>query len=346
MRARCARRVGGLRGPEARRYNARALSRPVEDDGRARARSLQERLRGVLLPFPTPFDAGGGVDARALRENIELWNRTGVAGYVALGSTGERVHLDAGERAALVETARGCVPAEMTFVVGVGEQGTRGTIEECGLAARSGADALLVLTPHFYKGSMTQAALASHFERVADSSRAPVILYNIPQNTGVALAPETVARLSAHENIAGIKDSSGDVVNHFEMLRLVGDGREDFALLTGHAGVFYASLGAGARGGVLAAACVMPRLCVEIYEAARAGDHARARESQRRLAPVASAVTVRFGIGGLKYALDLQGFRGGTVRAPLSPPGEDARREIARLLEEAGRRADNDAANV
>jgi 4-hydroxy-2-oxoglutarate aldolase len=335
-----------LRGPEARRYNARALSRPLEDDGRARARSLHERLRGVMLPFPTPFDAGGGVDARAVRENIGLWNRAGVAGYVALGSTGERVHLDAGERAALVETARSCVPAEMPFVVGVGEQGTRGTIEECRLAARQGADAVLVLTPHFYKGALTQAALASHFERAADSSPAPVVLYNIPQNTGVALAPETVARLCAHENIAGIKDSSGDVANFVEMIRLVGERAEEFALLTGHAGVFSASLAAGAAGGILAAACVMPRLCVEIYEAARAGDHARARESQRRLAPVASAVTVRFGIGGLKYALDLLGFRGGAVRAPLSPPGEEARREIARLLEEAGGGADNVAADV
>src|SRR5205085_12661170 len=166
---------------------------------------MHERLRGVLLPFPTPFAEDGGVDASALRRNIELWNHTGVAGYVALGSTGERVHLDERERARVVEVARECVPRETAFVVGVGAQGTRGTIEECRRAAGQGADAVLVLTPHFYKGAMTQSALASHFETVADSSHAPVILYNIPQNTGVALAPETVARLSAHEHIAGIK---------------------------------------------------------------------------------------------------------------------------------------------
>ncbi len=164
----------------------------------------------MLLPFTTPFGADGEVDAAALVRNIGLWNETGVAGYVALGSTGERVHLDERERARVVEAARECVPREMPFVVGVGEQGTRGTIEECRRAARQGADAVLVLTPHFYKGAMSQGALASHFERVADSSHAPVILYNIPQNTGVALAPETVARLGAHENVAGIKDSSGD----------------------------------------------------------------------------------------------------------------------------------------
>lgn len=303
-------------------------------------------LSGVLLPFTTPFDADESVDLKALRANLSRWNASGVAGFVALGSTGERFHLDAGERAAVVETARECVPREMSFVVGVGEQGTRGTIEECKLAARQGADAVLVLTPHFYKGAMTQAALASHFETVADSSHVPVILYNIPQNTGVALAPETVARLSEHTNVAGIKDSSGDVANFVEMIRLVGARSEEFALLTGHAGVFHASLASGAVGGILAAGCVLPRLCVEIYEAARAGDYKRAQELQRRLAPVARAVTVRFGIGGLKYALDLLGYAGGPVRAPLAAPAEDARREIARLLEEAGARADNVAAGV
>jgi 4-hydroxy-2-oxoglutarate aldolase len=303
-------------------------------------------LSGVLLPFTTPFDEDESVDLKALRSNLARWNASGVAGFVALGSTGERVHLDARERAAVVETARECVPREKSFVVGVGEQGTRGTIEECRVAARQGADAVLVLTPHFYKGAMTQAALASHFEVVADSSPAPVILYNIPQNTGVALAPETVARLSEHANIAGIKDSSGDVANFVEMIRLVGCGAKEFDLLTGHAGVFYASLASGAVGGILAAGCALPRLCVEIYEAARAGEHERARELQRRLAPAARAVTVRFGVGGLKYALDLLGYVGGPVRAPLASPDEDARREIARLLDEVGERADNTAANV
>lgn len=303
-------------------------------------------IKGVLLPFTTPFDADESVDLKALRANLARWNAAGVAGYVALGSTGERMHLDAGERASVIETARECVPREMSFVVGVGEQGTRGTVEECKLAARQGADAVLVLTPHFYKGAMTQAALASHFEAVADSSNVPVILYNIPQNTGVALAPETVARLAEHNNIKGIKDSSGDVANFVEMIRLVGGGAEEFDLLTGHAGVFYASLASGAVGGILAAGCVLPRLCVEIYEAARAGEHARARELQRRLAPVARAVTTRFGIGGLKYALDLLGHVGGTVRAPLASPDDEGRREIARLLDEVGEQTDNTAANV
>ena len=223
----------------------------------------------MLLPFTTPFDESGDVDAASLRENLTRWNETGVAGYVALGSTGERAHLDERERMEVVETARGCVPRELAFIVGVGEQGTRGTIAEARRAADAGADALLVLTPHFYRAAMSQEALADHFSAVADASPAPVVLYNIPQNTGVALAPETVAGLSKHANIVGLKDSSGDLVNLSETLRLAGDGRDDFAVTVGHAGVFYASLCAGARGAILAAGCAAPRLCVQIFEAFR-----------------------------------------------------------------------------
>jgi 4-hydroxy-2-oxoglutarate aldolase len=296
---------------------------------------LVERLRGVLLPFTTPFGAGGEVDAAALGANIEKWNETGVAGYVALGSTGERAHLDERERMLIVEAARGRVPRGLAFVVGVGEQSTRATIAEARRVAGAGAEALLILTPHFYRAAMSQEALTDHFNAVADASTVPVVLYNIPQNTGVAIAPETVARLSEHTNICGIKDSSGDVLNFSETLRLAGGCREDFAVLTGHAGVFYASLCAGACGAILAAGCAVPRLCVAIYDAFVAGDHARTLELQRRLAPLARAVTTRYGIGGLKAALDLAGYGGGAVRAPLRAPGEGARAEIARLLEEA-----------
>lgn len=293
------------------------------------------KLRGILIPFPTPFGHEGEPDASSIRFNIERWNTTGVTGYVALGSTGERVHLDERERMAVVEAARACVPDVLVFVVGVSEQSTHLASNEAKRVAAAGADAVLALTPHFYRGAMTQDALRGHFATVADASPVPVILYNIPQNTGVAIAPETVALLSEHENIVGIKDSSGDMVNLVEMLRLVGDRREDFTVLTGHAGVFYASLCAGVRGAILAAGCVAPRLCVEIYEAFRTGDHKRAGELQRRLAPVARAVTTRYGIGGLKAALDMLGYAGGLPRSPLRSPDSDARAEIARLLEES-----------
>jgi 4-hydroxy-2-oxoglutarate aldolase len=285
----------------------------------------------VLLPFPTPFDARGELDLAALRANLSRWNTTGVAGYVALGSTGERVHLDEAEVLKVVETARDAVPREMIFVVGVGQQSTRETIKEARRAAAAGADAVLVITPHFYRAAMTQAALADHYERAADESPAPVVVYSIPQNTGVTLAPETVARLSKHGNIVGLKESSGDVVAFVEMLRVVG---EDFAMLTGHGSALHAALSSGARGAILAVACCAPRTALAVTRAVAAGNHARARTLQRRLIPLARAVTTRFGVGGLKVALDAAGYRGGTVRAPLSMPDDAARAEIARLVAE------------
>lgn len=284
----------------------------------------------MLLPFTTPFDAAGAIDAAALRANIERWNETGIGGYVALGSTGERVHLDEREYAFVIETARACVPREMTFIAGAGQQSTQATIKEVRLAARAGADAVLIITPNFYRAAMNPATLYKHYMTVADASPVPLVLYSIPQNTGIALAPETVARLSEHENIHGIKDSSGEMVGFTETLRLV---RDDFAVLTGHAAVFYPSLAAGAHGAILAAACAAPRLAVAIARAYDAGEHALALRLQRKLAPLARAVTTLYGVGGLKVALELSGYAGGHVRAPLEMPDDDARREIGRLLD-------------
>jgi 4-hydroxy-2-oxoglutarate aldolase len=308
---------------------------PQDEQDFAPGERLRRKLRGIQIPFTTPFDADGEVDARGVRANIERWNVTGVSGYVALGSTGERVHLDERERVLLVEAAREAVPSGLAFVVGVGEQGTRATIFEAQRAAKAGADAVLVLTPHFYRGAMTADALSEHFVAVADASPVPVLLYNIPQNTGIMLAPETIARLALHENIAGVKDSSGEVLALTETLSLACDARKDFVVMTGHGGALYAALCAGVRSAILAVACVAPELCVAVYEAIEAGEYERARAMQVRLSPLARAVTTRYGIGGLKAALDLLGYAGGRVRAPLRSPVEEARRDIARLLEEA-----------
>lgn len=295
------------------------------------ARFSSEKLRGILLPFPTAFDNDGEIDAHALRSNIERWNATGVAGYVALGSTGERVHLDEREYIKVIDLSRERISEEMLFIVGAGQQSTRATANEVRRVAEAGADAVLLITPHFYRGAMTQSALYSYYMAVADGAPVPVLLYSMPDLTGIAIAPETIARLAEHENIIGVKDSSGDIINFAETVRLVPQG---FAVLTGSGPLLYAALCAGAAGAILAVGCVAPKLAVNIYGAVKAGEHARAREWQQRLTPLALAVTKRYGIGGLKAALDLIGYNGGYVRAPLQDANEEARRDIARLLEE------------
>jgi 4-hydroxy-2-oxoglutarate aldolase len=288
-------------------------------------------LRGILLPFVTPFLASGDVDDKSLRENIRKWNTTGIVGQVVLGSTGERVNLDEREYLSVIVAAREEVSDGLTLVVGAGQQSTRGTIKEIRRVASSvPVDAFLVITPYFYKPSITQEALVRHYQHVADESPAPVILYSMPALTGIKIEPETAARLSEHENIIGIKDSSADVAALRETIKLV---RKDFAVLTGNGTVLCEALAAGAIGGILAVGCVAPSLCLAIFRAVMSGDNETAVRLQSGLTPLAQAVTTRFGIGGLKAGLDLQGYVGGAVRAPLHAPDDEAREEIRRCLE-------------
>ena len=148
----------------------------------------------------------------------------------------------------------------------------------------------------------------------------------MPPLTGIKIEPETVARLSEHANIIGVKDSSNDVAGFTKTVSLC---PSDFAVMTGNGTVLLDALRAGATGAILAVGCVVPEVCIEIY---RTFKEERAVSLQSKLTPLAAAVTTRFGIGGLKAALDLAGFRGGSVRAPLRAPDENARTELAQLL--------------
>lgn len=288
-----------------------------------------EQLRGILLPLTTVFTNGDEIDAAKLRENISKWNKTGICGYVMLGSTGERVHLDEREYLHVIETSRAGVPNDFAFIVGAGQQSTAGTIKEIRKAAQLGADAVLVITPHYYRSAITQDTLVRYYTAVADASPVPLLLYSMPALTGIKIEPETIARLSKHPNIAGVKDSSNDVAGFCETVRLCPD---DFAVMTGNGTVLLDALRAGATGGILAVGCVAPEMCVEIFRAFHAGDLDHASALQAKLTPLATAVTTRFGIGGLKTALDMAGYHGGPVRAPLQMPDENARREILELL--------------
>ena len=288
-----------------------------------------DKLRGILLPTTTPFDADGQILSDAIRENLRAWSTKGVAGFVVLGSTGERVHLDEREYLQVIETSRAAVSSDFAFIAGAGQQSIVGTINEIKKAAQAGADAVLVITPHYYRSAINQETLLGYYTAVADASPVPLLLYSMPALTGVKIEPETIARLSEHPNIAGVKDSSNDLAGFSETVRLCPDG---FAVMTGNGTVLLDALRAGATGGILAVGCVVPEVCVEIYRAFKAGETDRASALQSTLTPLATAVTTKFGIGGLKSALDMAGYHGGFVRGPLRMPDESAHREILDLL--------------
>lgn len=268
----------------------------------------------------TPF-SDGGVDSRAIRSNVERWLRAGCGGVVALGSNGEAPLLDESESDRVIGSARDAVPSDRTFIAGTGRESTAGTIDASRRAAALGADAVLVRTPSYFRSRMTHDALVAHYIAVADACPVPVLLYNYPAVTGVNLAPETVGTLARHANIAGIKETGSDTA---QVAAFVAATAAGFRVVAGSAPTFYPSLCVGAAGGILAVACVVPELCVQLLEHFRAGRHEAAREVQRRITPLARLVTTTYGVPGLKAALDLAGYSGGEPRAPLQPAGAPA----------------------
>ncbi len=287
---------------------------------------MSTRIRGIFPPIPTLFDASGKVDRRGIADNMRRWMTTELSGVLALGSNGEAALLDDDESDSVVEVVRDAMPSERVLLVGVGRESTRLTIGAAKRAARLGADAVLVRTPFFYKSQMTTEALYAHFHSVADASPVPVLLYNMPAVTGVTLALPLVSRLAEHGNIAGIKETSPDLerLGQFAGLR-----QDRFVVMCGCAPVVYPALVSGAAGAILAVANVLPEACLALAEHVKAGRHAEALDIQRRITPLAQLVTTVHGVTGLKVALELAGYIGGPVRAPLLAASSRVRDEIS-----------------
>jgi 4-hydroxy-2-oxoglutarate aldolase len=286
------------------------------------------KLTGVLPPITTPFE-NGKLASTKLKMNFQKWNQTGLSGYLALGSNGEAVYLNEKEKIKVVEVSRESIPKSKIMLVGTGMESTQETILFTNQMAKIGADCALVVTPSYFKGSMKPQILYDHFIAVAESSRIGILIYNVPQFTGINLDPEVVAKLSEHSNILGIKDSSGNIGQLSEIINL---SQKGFAVFVGSAPVFYPALCIGAVGGILAVANVVPQECVQIQNLFNRGKMNEARLLQSRLTPLAKAVTTKYGIGGLKMAMDLAGYFGGNPRLPLKRPGEEVEEELKRLL--------------
>jgi 4-hydroxy-2-oxoglutarate aldolase len=286
-------------------------------------------LHGIFPPVTTPFGPDGAVALGRLRENLARYNRTGLAGYVLNGSTSESVLLRWEEVYRIWETAKEAAAPGKTMIAGTGAESTAETIEHTNRAASLGYDAALVRTPSFYKPAMTENTLAEHYLRVADAARIPILIYSVPIFTHIQVEAPLVERLAQHRNVIGMKDSSGDMPGVAKIIAAV---PKTFRVLVGSAATLYQSLEIGAIGAILALACAFPELCVEIYEASRAGDSARAQALAQKLLAPARMLGAQHGIAGLKYALDRLGFYGGPPRGPLLPADEAARREIDAML--------------
>ena len=290
-------------------------------------------IAGIYPPVPTFFDEREDLDLPTLREHLRRLKAAGIANVVALGSNGEAVHLSLDERQQVIATAREAMGTEAQVLAGVGENSTRATIELCHLAAEASADVALVLPPHHYRPRMDGFALRAHYLAVADASPLPLMIYNMPANAaGIDLDAETVIALSAHPNIIGLKDSSGNVA---KMAQIASDAREGFIVLAGSAGFLLPALAVGARGAVAALANIAPRECLLLVELWQEGKLEEARALQARLIPVNTAVTAGYGVAGLKAALEFVAHYGGAPRRPLAPLNEGERVRLRGLLAEA-----------
>ena len=286
------------------------------------------KLKGVMPPIATPFE-DGDVALGRLKENLQRWNQTNLSGYLVLGSNGEAVSLNEREKLSIVEASRAVIPSSKIMLVGTGLESTQETSRFTNQVAHMGADYALVITPSFFKGSMKPEILYDYFIAVAESAEIEILIYNVPKFTSINMEPELVAKLSEHTNIIGIKDSSGNIGQLSEIVHLCEKG---FAVFTGSAPVFFPALCVGAVGGILAATNIVPQAFCQIHSLYVAGKLDEARELQNLLTPLAKAVTVKYGIGGLKVAMDAVGYFGGHPRPPLKRPDQEAEKALKHLI--------------
>lgn len=289
-------------------------------------------FHGVFTPIVTSFDDHGNVAHDKMASNLERWNQTGLRGYVVLGSNGEWVFLNEQERLEVLRTARQAIPRHKLMIAGTASESTLNTIVMTEQAADIGADAAIIVNPSYYKSQMTTPVLANHYRTVADKSPIPIMIYNLPPATGMDLAADLLVELSQHPNIVAVKDTGGNMPKMADTVR-----RADpaFQVLAGSASFFYPSLAFGVAGGILALGNIAPDESVALYRLFNERELDRGRELHLRMLPVNMAVTSRFGVSGLKAAMDMLGYYGGPPRLPLVPLDEPRRRELENILHQA-----------
>jgi len=292
---------------------------------------VRTEIKGIFPPITTPFK-NGQIAYDELASNVRRWNRTGINGFVVLGSNGEYVYLSEDEKRKVVDTVVQSSSADMPVIVGSGSESTQETIRSTKIYADLGANAALVVTPHYFGGKMSSIALENHFAQVADKVPIPIMIYSVPKFTHLEVTADSIIRLSKHPNIIGIKESSGNVGFLGELINRVD---VNFNLVVGTASALFGALTLGCVGGILALANLAPEKCVEIFRLVEKGDAKAAKKLQLKMIPVNKAVTTTYGISGLKAAMDLLGYFGGAPRLPLLPISQKDRSRIEEILQQA-----------
>ncbi len=290
---------------------------------------MADLLKGIYPPLTTPFESEE-VSYEKFIGNILKYEKKMLAGYVLFGSNGESAFLTAEEKLQLIRSAR--KQTNRILIAGTGLDSIKETITLTNDAAEAGANFALIITPSFFKTEMKHHTLLNYYTKVADSVMIPVILYNVPKFTTVNLEVETVIELSSHPNIVALKDSTEIPSRIPEISANVSP---DFRMIVGTASVLYTALLSGASAGILALANIAPDECIQIFNLIRERNFEKALEIQNRMIPVNKAVTAKYGVAGLKAAMDLVGYFGGLPRLPLEPLSEAQLIELKIILKKA-----------
>ncbi len=288
-------------------------------------------LEGIIPPLPTSFDHHEELLPGKMQQNIKRLADYGLAGFLVLGSNGEQVNLTEKERRMVCEKSREAIPDGKVMLAGTGCQSTRATIRASRDAARAGADGVLVLNPSYYRGLMSREALVAHYRKVADASEVPVVVYNMPANSGLDMDAQTITEIAVHDNIVGLKDSAGNLV---KMGTIIQQAPHGFQVMAGSAGFLLPALSIGATGGILALANIAPAACLAVRQRFLEGRIEEARRIQLEMIPLNTAVTRQWGVPALKEAMDYMGLYGGPSRSPLMAVSSETRECLHHMLNE------------
>ena len=289
--------------------------------------------RGIIIPVVTPTDSRGNLDEAAYRRLIGYFAENGVHGIFPFGTTGEFYAFSNDTYRRMLEITREAAPPSMQVYAGANHITTQGAVELARIAESVVVDALSVLTPMFI--SQTQEELIAYYRTIAASTSLPVILYNNRPKTNVHIEPRTLATLAQIPNIVGVKDSTGDMTNTEEYIRLTRH-LPGFHVLMGRDTLIYAGLCYGAAGAIASCANVAPALSVSIYERFQAGDHKGALEAQFQLAQLRIASNMGTFPVVIKEALRLIGYEAGDCIPPIAPLTSEERAKLVQVLKDIG----------
>ena len=290
-------------------------------------------FRGVFPAIITPFLKDESLDEEGLKRNIEYLNKTGIAGIIPCGTTGESATLTFEEHKRVVGIA--VEASKVPVIAGTGSNNTSEALELTRHAAKAGADAALLITPYYNKPN--DRGMYEHFKKIAENCDIPIVLYNVPKRTGIDLKPELVAKLSRIKNIVAIKEASGSLSQQSQIIEQTRG--SDFVLLSGDDDLTLPTIALGGQGVVSVVANVAPRKTVAMVDAALKGDVEKARELHYELAPLVRAMFLETNPIPVKTAHKYLGLANGPLRLPLGEMAQANEAKLKEIVERLGERA-------